>query len=170
MVRRRLTVYPVSSERNSLWFWPQAKHPLRVIYNFLLITIARYVPSFRVKNFLLRRTGMKVGKRVAVGVQAVFDYLWPELITLEDNCIIGYNATILAHEFLVEEYRLGPVVIGENALVAANSTVLAGTRVGANAVVSAMSLVNEDVPDNAFVGGVPARVLSYRAKRQLPNS
>ncbi|MBU4533586.1 MAG: acyltransferase [Eubacteriales bacterium] len=162
MSERRLTVYPVPPGRNSLWYWPKAKHPLRVIYNFLLITLSRYVPSLRLKNFILRRTGMKVGRDVAVGVQAVFDYLWPELITLEDNCIIGYNATILCHEFLVEEYRLGPVVVGHSSVVAANATVLPGVQIGRNAVVSAASLVNRDIPDNAFAGGVPARVLSYR--------
>ncbi|MDA8097230.1 MAG: acyltransferase [Clostridia bacterium] len=159
---RRLTVHTVPPGRNSLWQWPKAKHPMRVIYNFLLITISRYIPSLRLKNFILRRTGMKIGKDAAVGVQVVFDYMWPELITLEDNCIIGYNATILCHEFLVEEYRTGPVVVGHSALVAANATVLAGVRVGANAVVSAASLVNRDIPDNAFAGGVPARIIRFR--------
>ncbi|MBO8129866.1 MAG: acyltransferase [Peptococcaceae bacterium] len=162
---RRLTVFPTPPGKNSLWYWPKAKSPWRVIYNFLLITLSRYMPSLRIKNFLLRCTGMKVGPHVAVGAQAVFDYFWPELITLEDNCIIGYNVTILAHEFLTSEYRIGPVVIGRNAVVAANTTVLAGTRIGANSVVSAASLVNQDISDSVLAGGVPARVIRKRRTR-----
>ena len=39
----------------------------------------------------------------------------------------------------------------------ANSTILAGVRIGAGAFVAAGSVVTEDVPDGALVAGVPAR-------------
>jgi len=102
---------------------------------------------------------MKVGKDASVGLHAMFDVFFPELITLGDGCIIGYNATILAHEFLQNSYRTGQTRIGSRALIGANSTVLAGVSVGDNAVVSAMSLVNADVAPGALVGGVPCRRL-----------
>lgn len=130
---------------------------MRVVLNFLLVYTARYTPSLRVKNFFYRLTGMKVGKDVAVGLGAVFDIFFPELIEVGDNCIIGYGVTVLAHEFLHEEWRTGKVRIGKNVLIGANSTILAGVSIGDNSKVSACSLVNDDIPPSSFYGGVPAR-------------
>lgn len=146
-----------SEKANSLMDWYKTKNPLRVIFNFILIFAARYMPSLTLKNFLYRLTGMKVGRNVAVGLSAVFDIFFPELIELCDNCIIGYGTTVLAHEFLQREWRTGNVRIGRNVLIGANSTILAGVSIGDNSVVGACSLVNEDIPANSFYAGVPAR-------------
>jgi len=142
---------------NSLVKWHKIRNPFIVAFNFILIFLCRYLPSFALKRFLLRLTGMKVGKNVCVSALVMLDFFWPELIELKDNSIIGFNATILAHEFLIKEYRLGKVVVGKNVLIGANSTVLAGVELGDNCVVGAMSLVNSDVPANSFFAGVPAR-------------
>ncbi|NYZ78615.1 acyltransferase [Candidatus Micrarchaeota archaeon] len=146
-----------SERKNSLLNWYRVKNPLIVALNFVLIYPARYMPSLRVKNFLYRLTGMKVGHDVAVGLGAVFDIFFPELIEIGDNCIIGYGVTVLAHEFLHEEWRTGRVKIGRNVLIGANSTILAGVSIGDNSKVSACSLVNDDIPANSFYAGVPAR-------------
>ena len=146
-----------SKRRNSLLDWYRVKNPLRVIANFILIYSAKYVPSLTLKNCLYRLTGMKVGKDVAVGLGAVFDIFFPELIEIGDNCIIGYGVTVLAHEFLIKEWRTGRVSIGRNVLIGANTTVLAGVRIGDNSSVSACSLVNDNVPANSFYAGVPAK-------------
>jgi len=146
-----------SESRNSLLNWYKVKNPLRVVLNFILIYSARYMPSLSVKNFLYRLTGMEVGKDVAVGLGAVFDIFFPELIEIGDNCIIGYGVTVLAHEFLHDEWRTGSVRIGENVLIGANSTILAGVSIGKNSTVSACSLVNSDIPPNSFYAGVPAK-------------
>jgi len=156
---RRLTEYPGPAGENSLWRWWQKTSPFKVIRNFIVIWFCRYCPSLRLKNLLYRSIGMKVGRGVAAGLCATFDVFFPELITLADGVIIGYNAVILCHEFLADALRTGPVVIGARALIGANCTILAGVEIGAGATVSAMSLVNRDVPPGAMVGGVPARVL-----------
>ncbi len=156
--QRRLNRHPTGGP-NSLWTWYLAVHPLRVGFNFVLIYVARFVPHLPLKNAMYRLAGIKVGRHVSVGLMAMFDVFFPQLITIEDNAIIGYNATVLAHEFMREEYRTGPVRIGRDAVIGANTTVLAGVSIGEGAVVSAGSLVNRDVPPGGFVGGVPARPL-----------
>jgi len=60
---------------------------------------------------------------------------------------------------LLTEWRTGPVVIGRNVTIGANCTLLPGIVIGDGATVSAMSLVNKDVPPGAKVGGVPIRSL-----------
>ena len=124
--------------RNSLQYWTDARHPLRIVFNFVLVQLIKYSPILRVKTWLLRRLGADVGTGVSLALSATPDVFWPELITIEDDAIVGYDATLLCHEFLQEEYRTGAVHVGENARVAANS------------------LVAEDVPAGATVAGVPA--------------
>jgi acetyltransferase-like isoleucine patch superfamily enzyme len=103
---------------------------------------------------------MSVGEGVAWGLESTPDVFWPELITVEDDAIIGYDATLLCHEFLQEEYRTGEVRVGERAMIGAGAVVLPGVRIGADAQVAANSLVDSDVPPGATVAGVPARVVS----------
>jgi len=154
---RNLTHHPSHGSSNSLWYWYKAKNPLIVIFNFAIIYTAKVLPSLRLKNFLYRLTGMKVGKNVSFGLCSMVDIFFPELIEIEDNCILGYNSVLLSHEFLIDEWRTGRVKIGKNVVIGANCTVLPGVTVGDNSIVSAMSLVNKDVPPNTFAGGVPVK-------------
>jgi acetyltransferase-like isoleucine patch superfamily enzyme len=162
----RLRVTRATGGKNSLQYWWRAQHPLRVIRNTIVAVICRYTPSMMVKNWLYRRIGMKVGENVSFGLMAMVDVFFPEEITVGANTIIGYNTVILAHEFLRDEWRVGPVVIGRDVMIGANCTILAGVVIGDGATVSAMSLVNRDVPPGATVGGVPARPLRERAEER----
>ncbi|RAP29560.1 hypothetical protein C2W64_03208 [Brevibacillus laterosporus] len=103
--------------------------------------------------------GIKVGDQSAVALMVMMDIMFPELITIGRNCVIGYNTTILAHEYLVDEYRLGEVIIGDRVLIGANTTILPGVVIGDNAVIAAGSVVHRDVPAGAFVGGNPLQTI-----------
>lgn len=158
MAERRYQCYKVQG-KNSLRFWPQAVNPLRVIWNFVIISLCRISPSFLVKNALYSLLGVKVGKNASVGLMVMLDIFFPEEIQIGENVIIGYNTTLLGHEFLKDEWRKGKVTIGRDVVIGANCTVLPGITIGDGAVVSAMSLINRDIPPNSFYGGVPVRDL-----------
>ncbi len=125
-----------------------------------IIWVLRLVPSVRLKNVVLRALGAEVGDGVALAFGATPDILWPDLLVLEDDAIVGYDATLLCHEYLQDEYRTGEVVIGERAMIGAGAIVLPGVHVGQDAQVAANSLVTEDVPEGTTVAGVPAEVVS----------
>ncbi len=156
---RKVTINEYKGEGNSLCQWYRIRNPLRVIFNFLVIYFCKYLPSLKVKNFLYGIIGTKLGKNVSVGLGVVFDIFFPELIEIGDDSLIGYNTTILTHEFLINEWRKGPVKIGKSVMIGANCLILPGVEVGDNATVSAFSLVNKDVEKESFVGGVPIRVI-----------
>jgi acetyltransferase-like isoleucine patch superfamily enzyme len=155
----RLRITPAPDQRNSLVLWHRTVSPLKVLRNGLVILLARHSPSLAVKRWLYRQIGMRVGHDVSFAWQVTPDLFFPELILVGNNSIIGYNTTILAHEYMLHEWRTGPVVIGANVTIGANCTILPGVIIGDGATISAMSLVNKDVPPNARVGGVPIREL-----------
>jgi acetyltransferase-like isoleucine patch superfamily enzyme len=152
----RLAVHSTPGIRNSLQHWTDAKSPLRVVYTYIFVLVARLAPSLRVKNWALRRIGVTVGTGVSWGLEATPDVFWPELLTIHDHAIVGYDATLLCHEFLQDEYRTGKVVVGERAMVGAGVIILPGVEIGAGARVAANSLVVEDVSPGTTVAGVPA--------------
>jgi acetyltransferase-like isoleucine patch superfamily enzyme len=155
----RLTIIPAPDGRNSLVLWHQTVSPLKAVRNGAIILLARHSASLAFKRWLYRRVGMRVGRDVSFAWCVTPDLFFPELIEVGDNTIVGYNTTILAHEYLLQEWRTGPVQIGANVTIGANCTILPGVVIGDGAVISAMSLVNRDVAPGARVGGVPVRAI-----------
>ncbi|AIY09587.1 acetyltransferase [Paenibacillus polymyxa] len=156
---RKVNRYPVEGP-NALWQIYRTVSPWKGVKNFIFIQIARYCPVLSLKNVIYRRMlGMKVGQHAAFGLMVMVDVFFPEHIIIGNNSVIGYNTTILAHEYLIQEYRIGKVVIGDRVLIGANTTILPGVTIGDGAVVAAGAVVHKDVPAGAFVGGNPLRDL-----------
>jgi acetyltransferase-like isoleucine patch superfamily enzyme len=126
------------------------------VVNYVVIVLCRLSPSLRLKSWLLRRLGVTVGEGVSWGLESTPDVFWPEQITVEEHAIIGYDVTLLCHEFLQDEYRVGEVVVGERAMIGAGAIVLPGVHIGEGSQVAANSLVTEDVAPGTTVAGVPA--------------
>ena len=157
---RRTTRYPVKGDGNSLWYVYKTVPFWKVARNFIVIQLARYTPFLSVKNWLYRTfLGMKVGRQTSFALMVMLDVMFPEKISVGRNTVIGYNTTILAHEYLIKEYRLGEVIIGDEVMIGANSTLLPGIEIGDGAIVSAGTLVHKDVPAGSFVGGNPMRII-----------
>ncbi|WP_010532138.1 acyltransferase [Lentibacillus jeotgali] len=145
---------------NSLWQIYQTVPFMKVMKNFVFIQLGRYTPFLSVKNWLYRTfLRMKVGDKTAFALMVMPDIMFPEKIAVGSNSIIGYNTTILAHEYLIKEYRIGKVIIGDGVMIGANTTILPGVTIGNGAVVSSATLVNQNVPPGAFVGGNPMQVI-----------
>jgi acetyltransferase-like isoleucine patch superfamily enzyme len=124
----------------------------KVVRNFFVIQLARYTPFLGMKNWLYKTfLRMKVGDQTSFALMVMLDVMFPEKISVGKNTVIGYNTTILAHEYLIKEYRLGVVEIGDEVLI--------GVTIGDGAIVSAGTLVHKDVPAGAFVGGNPMRMI-----------
>ncbi|TKK64585.1 sugar O-acetyltransferase [Ilyomonas limi] len=104
----------------------------------------------------------KIGKNVFINFDCTFLDLGG--ITIEDNVLIAPKVSLLSegHPLSPENRQSlvpGPIHIKKNAWIGANATILPGVTVGENAVVAAGAVVSKDVPDNAIVGGVPAKII-----------
>lgn len=163
---RRTTRFPVEGA-NSLWHVYKTVPFLKVVKNFIVIQLARYTPFLGMKNWMYRKLlRMKVGDKTSFALMVMLDVMFPEKIHVGRNTVIGYNTTILAHEYLIQEYRLGEVHIGDEVMIGANTTILPGITIGDGAVVSAGTLVHKDVPSGAFVGGNPMKIIYTKEELQ----
>ncbi|WP_182201234.1 acyltransferase [Paraliobacillus salinarum] len=150
---------------NSLWHIYKTVPFLKVIKNFIIIQLARYTPFLSIKNWLYRKClRMQVGEQTAFALMVMLDIMFPEKITVGKNTVIGYNTTILAHEYLIKEYRLGDVIIGDEVMIGANCTILPGVEIGDGAIVAAGTIVHKDVRSGEFVAGNPMRTV-YTAEQ-----
>lgn len=122
---------------------------------------------------------INIGKFTSIGKNVYINHACSFLdmgtITIEDEVLIGPKVNIIT-----EGHPLNPserktltakaVVIKRNVWIGAGATILPGVTVGENSVVAAGAVVNKDVPDNAVVAGVPAKVvksLEFKEPHQI---
>lgn len=85
-------------------------------------------------------------------------------ITIGDDSLIGHGCTLTTLNHGVDPARRGdmvpaPVTIGRQVWLGASVTVVPGVTIGDGAIVGAGAVVTRDVPANAIVAGVPAKVI-----------
>jgi acetyltransferase-like isoleucine patch superfamily enzyme len=93
-----------------------------------------------------------------------------ECIVADRVMLIDFDHGVVEVERPIREQGIykRDVRIGHNVWIGYGAAFLRGVTVGDNAVVGTYTVVNQDVPANAVVAGVPVRVLRMRqAPRQL---
>lgn len=85
-------------------------------------------------------------------------------ITIGDGTLIGHGSTLTTLNHAVDPDRRAdmipaPIVIGRKVWLGASVTVVPGVTIGDGAIVGAGAVVTQDVPANAIVAGVPARLV-----------
>lgn len=105
---------------------------------------------------------LTIGKNVFINFDCTFLTLGG--ITIEDEVLIGPKVSLITENHPLEpQYRKGligkSILLKRNSWIGANATILPGVTIGENAVVAAGAVVSKDVPDNAVVGGIPAKII-----------
>jgi len=122
------------------------------------------------------RENNRIGNDVSIGTNAAIEFgnrigdrvrihsgCFLEMVELGNDVFVGPNVVFTddPHPMGCPRYKecLGGAKVGDFARIGANSTILPGITIGRNALVGAGSVVVEDVPENAVVGGNPARFI-----------
>jgi acetyltransferase-like isoleucine patch superfamily enzyme len=146
----------------SLW------RAVRFYAKALFLALAFRLPGSGLKCWALRRLGAKVGRRVYFSPGVWVDPTFPELITIEDGVFFGLGAKLFTHEFRIDQFRAGKVIIRRGALVGGFAVIACGVEVGERGVVAACSVADRDVPAGATLIQSPARILRRPEGRGLP--
>ena len=98
-----------------------------------------------------------------------------EGVTLEDEVFVGHGvmfindrhprATSGGRPQMEDDWQVVATRIRRGASIGSGAVILCGVTVGARAVVGAGAVVTHDVPDDAVVVGVPARVRTRQVRR-----
>lgn len=142
--------------------------------------VLRYIilkPFFKKVSWCRFNEGVTVYMpyRITVGKHCSFnEWIWIDgagYIEIGNWVRIGHRTSIISgdHKFseLGSEIKkqgatISKIVIKDNVWISANVTILSGVTIEEGAIVAAGSVVTKDVPKNAIVGGVPAKLIKYR--------
>ncbi len=81
-------------------------------------------------------------------------------IVINGGTIIGNNVNI--SQFLnIGTNHNNPAIIGDNVYIGPQVSIIENVKIGHNSSIGAGAVVTKDVPENATVAGVPARILNY---------
>ncbi len=142
-----------------------AENSLAGLKNRLLQLVARVAPGATTLRVRLHRwRGVKIGKGVWIGYDAVIETSKPQLVTIGDEAVIGIRATVIAH---FREVR--GVAIGPRASIGPGAIIMPGVTIGEGAVVTAGSVVTRSVPPMTVVQGNPAKAVARNGLALLPD-
>lgn len=91
-------------------------------------------------------------------------------------CTVVNGRTIIGNNVNLSQFvNVGtncstPAIIGDNVYIAPHVCIVEDVKIGNNATIGAGAVVTKDVPENATVVGVPAKVINYKnAGRYIHN-
>lgn len=129
-------------------------------------------------NVLINRNTMiqskagdiKIGKSVGIGANSVL-VSW-DGIEIGDDCAIAAGCYISAGSYMTNDvgrpisgqsaFVKGPIVVGRNVWIATRVTILDGVTIGRDSIISAGSVVSNDIPAESVAHGNPAKVILKR--------
>lgn len=101
------------------------------------------------------KKNLKLGTRVDIGA---FTYINARFsVIIGDNVQIGSHCSIYSYSSI--DNKKGPVILKKNCKVGSHSVIMPNVTIGTNSVVAAFSFVNEDVPQNVVVAGIPSKII-----------
>jgi len=118
---------------------------------------------------------VEIGAKTVMGQECTISAY--RRVRIGQQCVIADRAMFIDFDHGVVEVErpirvqgiyMRDVEVGSNVWIGYGACVLRGVRVGDNAIVGTNSVVTKDVPANAVVAGIPARIIRMReAPEQL---
>jgi acetyltransferase-like isoleucine patch superfamily enzyme len=136
----------------TLWFY----------FRSTLLLTALKLPFNTLKIALLRWSGARVGRDVFISTDVWIDPTFPELLTIEDEVMLGVGVKIFLHAFDRDHFEAGRVRLGKRVIIGGFAIIGHGVEIGEGAVVAGGAVAGRDVPAGRAAIGNPARVVPLR--------
>lgn len=144
-------------------------------YIFHYIRHLRYVEYYQGRNKLLflwhffryKRLGFKLNMTIYPNTIGPGFRIFHAggFVHVGPNVRIGNNCTMLPGVVFgnrTKEPDNRPVIVGDNCYFGLDVKILGDVHIGNNVTVGANAVVTKDIPDNAIVGGVPAKIIKIK--------
>lgn len=125
------------------------------LYNKNILFLARLISQLsRHLTGIEIHPGAKIGKKLFIdhGMGIVIG----ETTTIGDNCTIYHNSTLGGTG--KDKYKRHPD-LGDNVIIGAGAKVLGPIKIGNNVKIGANSVVLKNIPDNVTVVGIPGKIV-----------
>ena len=89
-------------------------------------------------------------------------------VEIEDDVFLGPSmvfTNVNAPRSFIEQKNYSKTLVKKGASIGANATIVCGNTIGAYAFIGAGAVVTSEVPDYAFIYGVPARLKAASSSR-----
>lgn len=110
--------------------------------------------------------GIEIGTTTRIGRRLQFEHHGCIVIhgasVIGDDCLIRHGVT-LGNVGAVDP--MGAPTLGNRVNIGAGAKILGRIKIGNDVVVGANAVVTKDVPDNAVVVGIPARIIKIRGAK-----
>jgi len=112
---------------------------------------------------------VEIGAKTVIGQECTISAF--RRVRIGEQCVIADRAMFIDFDHGVVEVErpirkqgiyMRETIVGSNVWIGYGACILRGVRVGDNSIVGTNAVVTNDVPANAVVGGVPARVIRMR--------
>ena len=114
-----------------------------------------------------------IGNRVSINEGVILlTFNNDSTISIGNDVTISYGVNVITGGLNIynglnrNKHIVAPVVIEDNTWIGAKVIILSGVTIGKGSVVAAGSVVNQDVPPNSLVAGVPAKVVKTLAMEE----
>ena len=124
-----------------------------------LLLTALKLPFNAPKIALLRWSGARVGRHVFISTDVWIDPAFPELLTIEDDVMLGVGVKIFLHAFDRDRFTAGRVTVRTGVIIGGFALIAPGVELGEGAAVVGGAVVGHDVPAGRTAIGNPARLV-----------
>ncbi|MDR1887927.1 MAG: hypothetical protein LBQ81_00830 [Zoogloeaceae bacterium] len=137
---------------------------LRQFWRSLCVWTGSLSPFSGWQIFWYRQAGVNIGKNVFISPGVIVDLLFPQLITLEDEAVIGLGAMVVAHIYTPERIIVGRSTVRRRGLIGGRG-ILAASEIGEEGVLGPNSLPIEPIPAGYVALGVPGVMHRRKSSR-----
>ncbi len=139
--------------------WFRARSTFRIFYNGIITEFTRLLPHCWFKTVLLKMMGAKIGKNCYIGKGVVFDHIYGDMVTLEDNVRVDDYAYFDGHEYTLTQTVFGRVLCKKGSWIKKHTLIRCGCIIGEGAIIEKKSLAGKEIPAGEVWGGVPAKLI-----------
>ncbi len=158
------------------------------LYEFFVNYFLPILPSRHIRYAFYKLLGIKMGKNCSIYNSV--EIRNPRYLQIGEYCCIGKHTLLdartgitigsctnisshvliwsLHHDYNSDNFAAvgEEVKIGHHCWICSRAIILPGVKIGNYAVVATGAVVTKNVPDYAVVGGVPAKIIGERDKKE----